>query len=88
MLTKVALAVVARLDIHSMMSEQFAESLTLADSHPGPPGHLFFSKANKASSLPAKLGRGTCKIFSQSGISRAIHSAIVSLANAVKPDEF
>lgn len=47
-----------------------------------------FSKAKSASSLPAKLGSGIWKILFQSGISRAIHSAIVSFANAVKPEAF
>lgn len=45
----------------------------------------FFSKTNSASSLPAKLGKGICNTFSQSAISLATQSAIVSFANAVKP---
>ena len=49
---------------------------------------LFFSNMKSASSLPGKDGSGICSTFSQSGISRAIQSAMVSLAKAVKPLAF
>jgi len=51
-------------------------------------GGAVFSKIKSASSFPAKLGRGICSTASQPGISRVIHSAIVSLAKAVKPEAF
>lgn len=44
-----------------------------------------FSNIKSASSLPGNDGSGICNTFSHSGISRAIQSAIVSFANAVKP---